>query len=136
MRGGRGLYGAGEGGTAPQPPQWHLGWAQGLQGLWLWHVPAGKGTVGEEEEEQLLVKHLQVSEVPRVSDALEWQSRRAAVPGPCALQGHGPTKRSLPGLVMRWQWRVWGGQEGAPRAVENALVHLGIFNPLVLRLGR
>lgn len=86
----RGVYGAGDEGTAPQPSQWHVGWAQGLQGLWLRHIPAGKAAVREEEVEQLPMKHQQVSEVPRGSSALGWQTRRAAVPAPRALQAHGP----------------------------------------------
>lgn len=81
------------------------------------------------------MKHCQVSKVPRGSNALGWQTRRAAVAGPCALQGRGPTKRSLPSLVIRWQKRAWGGQEGAPGGEKNVLVHLETFNPLVLRLG-
>lgn len=59
------------------------------------------------------MKHHQVAKVPRGSSALGWQSRRAALPAPCALQDHGLSKRSLPSLVDRWK-RAWGGQEGAP----------------------
>lgn len=81
------------------------------------------------------MKHCQVSKVPRGPKALGWQTRRAAVPGACALRGCGPTKRSLPSLVLRWQRRAWGGQEGAPGAMKNILVHLGTFNTLVLSLG-
>jgi len=59
--------------------------ARGPQGLWPWHVPVGKAAVGEEEEEQIPVKHRQVSKVPRVSSAVGRQTRRAAAPAPCAL---------------------------------------------------
>lgn len=74
--------------------------ARGAQRLWLWYLSAGKAAFGAEEKEQYSVK---VSKVPRGSNALGWQSRRAPVPGPCALWGHGLPKRSLASLMNRWQ---------------------------------
>lgn len=80
------------------------------------------------------MKHHQVFKVPRGSNDLGWQSRRAPVPGPCALQGRGLLKRSLPSLLDRWQRRAWGGQE-VLQGCGIVLVHLGTLNLLVLRLG-
>lgn len=77
-------YGAGEGegDTALQPAQRH-----GAQGLWLWHLPAGKAVVGAEEEEQYSVKHHQVAKVPRGSNALGWAKQKGCFAQSLCLAG-------------------------------------------------
>lgn len=81
------------------------------------------------------MKHHQVSKVPRGSSALGWQSRGAALPCPCALQGGGLSKRRVCPV-----WGTSGKEEpGEGRKVlqgcGTVLVHLGTLKLLVLRLG-
>lgn len=102
---GRGMYGAGEEGAAPQAPQWHGGCERGAQVVWLWHNPAGRTTFGEEEEKQALRGQ---------------QTRGADVPGPSVLQWLSCQKEFAQfgdqpgegwrGLLGLWKmfWSIWG----------------------------
>lgn len=95
---GGGLWSRGRGGSTTASPAAH-GAGTGSAGAVAMAHPSGKSGCWRGRGGTASREALQGLQGPQGSSAWGWQTR-TAVPGPRALQGGGPTKRSLPGLVI------------------------------------